>query len=119
MRGRPPVSMKIFSLSCVAPVDGDLVRPGEPRVAAVEMQVWALGDLRFLSAAEAEHDLVFLRDDLRQIDAGVARDHAPALRVAGVVGHLGALHHGFGRRASGIDAGAAEVALLDEGDRPA
>ena len=85
-------------------VDGDLVRTCEARVAAGEMQARPLCHLLLFSLAGMEHDFFLLRDDLRQIDSDVAGNHAPAVGVTGLVGHLGAMHHGFSRRAASVDA---------------
>ena len=106
MRGRAGVDEDFFAFED-GPIHGDLVRARETGVAAVEMHLGALGDLLFLAVAGGEHDLVFLREDLREIDRDVPCDYAPAIGVAGVVGYLGAMHHGFCGRAAGVDAGAA------------
>src|SRR5262245_48185773 len=44
---------------------------------------------------------------------------APACPVTGVVGDLGAVDHGLGRRAAGVDARAAQVLALDQSRFPA
>ena len=50
--------------------------------------------------------------------SSVARD-AELLGLAGEVGDLGGVEQGLGGDAADVEAGAAEVALLDEADREA
>src|SRR5712691_5741156 len=83
--------------------DGEAVRTGEARLSAIETQVRALVHSALLSRAKALYDLIFARDNRRQINGYAIRFHAPARRVARVVGYLGGSDHGLRRRATGVD----------------
>ena len=63
--------------------------------------------------------LSFLGDDFGKVYGDILRMDAPARGVARVMSDQRAVHHGFGGRAAGVDAGAAEETFLDEGDAPA
>jgi hypothetical protein len=83
--------------------DSDLMRRDEPAMTAIEAQSRALLDLVFLAAAKAEYDGVFLRDDLRKVDADVAGVDAPSRGVASVAGNLCAVDHGLCWRAADVE----------------
>ena len=84
----------------------------------MQAKILALIHAPLQSAAKAQDDFVFLRDDSRQINADVRGIDAPARRVLGVVGDLCAMHHGFRRRAPDVDACSPQILFLDERDRP-
>ena len=63
-------------------------------------------------------DLVFSGHDGGQVHADAGGAHAPASGIAGVVGDLGALDHGLGRRATRIDAGPTQVRFLNQRHAP-
>ncbi len=107
------------SLLCAGTVgDYDLMRLRELRVRPVQVHVWPGIDAALIAVAALLHHLVLLRHHRREVHADVAGAHAPARRVARVMHDLGAMHHGFCRRATRIDAGTAEVSLLHHGDCP-
>src|SRR5260370_2141737 len=91
---------------------------GKTGVAAIQTQIGALIDLLLLSAAKAEDDFVFLGNDLGKINAHVRRVAARARSVSVVMRNLGAMDHRLGRRASDIDACAAQILFLDERHGP-
>ena len=99
-------------------VHGEGVRAGEARMSAIEMHLGAGGDLLFLALAKAEHPFVLLGDDFGKVHGDVLCVNAPASGVASVMSDQSAMHHGFGGRATSVDAGAAEETFLDEGHRP-
>jgi hypothetical protein len=85
----------------------------------VLMKMRSLRHLALLAGTELADDLVLAGDDAGQVNAHGAGTHAPFAGVAGVVGHLGAGDHGLGRRASGVDAGAAQLVFFNQGHVPA
>jgi hypothetical protein len=90
----------------------------EPRLLAVETQVLAPINLLLLAGPELLYDLVFLGNDLCQVDADLASPNAPPGGVARVVSYLRTMDHSFRRCAACINAGAAEIALLDQSYSP-
>src|SRR5258706_6809949 len=94
--------------------DLNLVDADKPALPAVEMQIGTLLYLLFLSAAKAVNDFSFLVDNRLHIGAYVRCANSPTLRVPSVVGHLRAMDHGLCRRASIVNAGAADKTFFDE-----
>ncbi len=88
-------------------------------MAAMELKVRAFVYLFLLAAAKTEHDFILLGDDFGKINADVRSDDSPARGVARVMGNLRAVNHRFGGSAADVDAGATEILLFDERDRPA
>src|SRR5258706_11995345 len=96
-------------LSDLNPVDTH-----KPRLPAVEMQIGTLLYLLFFSTAKGVYDFIFLVDNRLQVSAYVRCANSPTLGVSRVIRYLRAMDHGLCRRASSIDAGAAEKTLFDE-----
>lgn len=71
-----------------------------------------------LAGPETLNDRVLAGYNAGQIDADLARPNASAGGVTGIVGHLRGGDHGLRRRATRINAGAAQVFLLDQGHAP-
>src|SRR5260370_29883581 len=94
------------------------MRADKTGVAAIQTQVGALIDLLLLSGAKAKNDFVFLGNDLGEINAHVHRVDTPARGISRVMSNLRAMDHRLGRRASDVDAGAAQILFLDERNRP-
>ena len=90
------------------------MRSDKTRVVPIEAKVGAFIDLFLLAAAETEDDFVFLGNDFCKINADVRSVDAPARGVPRIVSDLRAVDHRLGGRASNIDAGAAQIFLLDE-----
>ena len=93
--------------------DGEAVWTGEARLPAIETQVRALVHSALLSGAEAFYDPILARDNRGQINGYAICFHAPARCVARIVGDLGGSDHRLRRRATGVDAGPAQVRLFD------
>ncbi len=89
------------------------------RLAAKQAHGFALGDTFFEAGAVVAHHAILTRHHGGHVNAHGAGADAPALRLPGVIGDLRAGHHGFGGRASGVDAGAAEIGLFHQGNVPA
>ena len=79
------------------------------------------GDLAALHQAlqalvEAGDDAVLVRVDRRHVDALEAGLRTPNCSLSRLVGDLGGVQQGLGRDAAAVQAGAAELVLLDQGD---
>ena len=98
--------------------DPDGVRGKKPCRAPVEVQVRAGVHAALVPGAEPLHDAILPGDNCGQIHRHARGPYAPARGVVGVVRHLGTGNHRLGGRTPGVDAGAAEVLLLDQGHRP-
>ena len=98
--------------------NSELMRANKTCAATIEAKIGAFVDLFLLVAAKAEDDFVLLSDDFGEINADICGVDAPARGVARVVSNLRAVDHRFSGRAADVDAGAAEVFLLDERDGP-
>src|SRR5690606_10247787 len=72
-----------------------------------------------LRGAEAFHHPVLDSDDFREVHPHLRRAHAPARSVPDIVRGLSGGKHRFGGSASGVYAGAAQMLLLNQRDRPA
>jgi hypothetical protein len=97
--------------------DLDGVLPGEARVPAKDLR--ALQSLHPLldTLARIAHDVVLARLDAFHVDPRLSlHQHTVFPRSPRHVRSVGARHHGFGRGAAVIHAGAAELVLLDHGD---
>ena len=81
------------------------------------MTVMPLDLIRPCEALElAGNDAVLVSVDGGDVDAVQGHVHAVLRGVAGVVGQLGGVQQGLGGDAAVVEAGAAELALLDEAD---
>src|SRR5256885_5511683 len=98
--------------------DLKLMRANKSGVATMEAKVRALVDLLLLATAKAENDFVFLRHNFGQIDADIRSANTPARGVSRIVSDLRAVDYCCGGRQAGVDAGAAQMLLLDERDGP-
>jgi hypothetical protein len=85
------------------------VRAGEACMVKVELQCRPFGHVILLPGAERRDDLLLAFDHSGQVHADIRSAHAPARPVARVESHLCRGHHRLGRRAAGVDAGAAQV----------
>ena len=97
--------------------DLDLACRLEAGVPAVDRAVGRVPHQLLKAVALVAHDGVLPRLDPLHVDADVAAEHdtelgGPARQVSGV----GAGHQGLGRRAAGVDAGAAEQLALGDRD---
>ena len=64
----------------------------------------------------ARDDLLAIRGDRRDVDAGQRRVHAVLRRLARDIRYLGRVQERLGRDAPDVEAGAAQLVLLDEAD---
>src|SRR5438552_1640072 len=98
--------------------DLKLMRANKSGVATMEAKVRALVDLLLLATAKAEDHFVFLHDNFGEIDADIQSIDTPARGVSRIVSDLRAMNHCLGGGAASVDAGAAQMLLLDERDGP-
>jgi len=68
---------------------------------------------------QAGDDTVLVRVDAGHVDADKLGLDAELFRLAGLVGDLTSVQQGLGRDTTSVQAGAAELVLLDQGDRQA
>jgi hypothetical protein len=94
-------------------VDGDLARAGELAGALDDGDAAALDQARE-ALEEARDDAVLVGVHAGHVDALEAGPDAELLGVAGLVGDLGGVQQRLGRDAADVEAGAPEVALLDQ-----
>ena len=99
----------------VGAVDRDLLRPGEPALALDH------GDPAGLeqpgeALEEPGDDAVLVGVHASHVDAVEAGAHPELLGLTGLVGDLGGVQQRLGGDATDVQAGAAEVALLDDAD---
>src|SRR5262245_27285409 len=97
----------------------DLVRSSEAAVAAIEGDVGTAVDLVLNTAAKRLDDLILARHERSHVDFDFAWMNAELRRDPGIMSNAGACDHRLGRRAPIVDARAPDLALLDQGDRPA
>ncbi len=98
-----------------AVADGDLARPGDPALALDHLDAAAL-DEAGEALVEAGDDAVAVGVDRRHVDALQAREDAELVGLAGGVGHLRGVQERLGGDAADVEAGAAELPLLDQAD---
>src|SRR5262245_65162042 len=107
MLGRVPVSNEdVLTLQLLLSYL-NVVGSQEPCFPPIEVQVFPSVHVALLTGAETVHDAVLPSHHRGQINSHPSGPHAPAHSVAGVVCYLGASDHSLGRRAAGVDAGAA------------
>ena len=94
------------------------VRAGEPALALDHGDPAGL-DQPGEALEEPGDDAVLVGVHAGHVDAVEAGPHAELLGLAGLVGDLGGVQQRLGGDAADVQAGAAEVALLDEADRQA
>ncbi len=95
------------------PVDLDRARPGEPAGALDDGDAAPL-DEPGEALVEPAHDAVLVGVDAGHVDALEGRPDPELLRLAGRVGDLGGVQQGLGRDAAHVQAGAADLVLLDQ-----
>ena len=95
--------------------DTETARSGEGGRAANEIEPLGRFDPFLATGAEGLDDLPLALPDDRLIDRDRAGLDPVIGAAAGEPGHAGAGHHGLGRRAAVIDAGAADLVPLDQG----
>ena len=96
-------------------VDGDLARTCEPALSLDDGDAAAL-DQAGEPLEETGDDAVLVAVDAGHVDAVEGGSHAELLGVARRVGDLGGVEQRLGRDAADVEAGPAEVPLLDQAD---
>ena len=117
-RTRPGVDEDLVARERLA-VDLDLMRAGEAAMPAIEGEIGIVFDLILDARAKRLDDLVLARDDLGHVHLDLAGVNAELRRTPGGLSDAGARHHRLGGCAPVIDAGATELAFLDESHPPA
>ena len=105
-------------LLAVGAGDGDLAVAGEPALALDDGDAAAL-DQPGQALEQPRDHAVLVGVDARHVDALERGAHAELRGLAGAVGDLGGVQQRLGRDAADVQAGAAELALLDEPDAQA
>ena len=112
---RPPTLMKISGRAQGLAADRHRLRRGEACVPLIDGD-HGIASQRLLDAAvgEAQH-IVLARLDLPHVDGDGAWDRNAVISgAAGEMRGIGTRHQRLGRRAAGVDAGAAEAVALDD-----
>jgi hypothetical protein len=83
---------------------------------ALDVRHLARGDQTLQALVQARDDVVLVLVDGRHVDALEGGLHTELLALAGLVGDLTRVQQGLGGDASVVQAGTADLALLDQGD---
>ena len=96
-------------------VDLDLLAAVEPAAALDELDLVLL-DQAHEALGQAVDDLAAALGDDREVDRGLAGRDAEVVRLLDLGVEVGRLEHRLGRDAADVEAGAADLVLVDEGD---
>ncbi|CAM5356820.1 hypothetical protein STENM327S_01355 [Streptomyces tendae] len=113
--GTEPVASRMLAAldTLAAHVDGG--GGGEPAL-TLDVGDLAGGDQTLQPLVQAGDHLVLVLVHAGHVDALEGRLDTELLALAGLVGDLARVQQGFGRNATVVQAGAAELVLLDQGD---
>src|SRR5690242_1316850 len=118
MRACAGINEDPFALQYLS-VELQFMRRQKAAVSTIETNARMAGEIAFLTVAPLLHDGFFSIHHGRKIHIYRTGAHSPTRRIPRVVGHLCGGNHGFGGCTAGVDAGAAQVRLLDESNGPA